>query len=147
MTIKRFVILIFLAGAVALSYTASLPQFAHAADTKVDDPCIDANGNYTDEEWCLNKFKEDPAGLADPAKAKGYFGDVLSTVINLLLIAGALGAFAMFAYGGFRYMTAQDDAGKTKQARDTMQYAAVGLIIMSMVYVFMLIYNNILPHS
>lgn len=129
---------------VAFGYAA---DGAIAAGSGSFDPCLLDDGTVPtpQSDWCLAKFKQDPAGLGDPTTARGYIGDVISTVINLTLIAGALGAFAMFVYGGFRYITAQDDAAKTKQARDTMQYAAVGLVIMSMTYLVMLFYNSIWP--
>ncbi len=95
--------------------------------------------------WDINSFKNDPACLSDPVQAKGYIGDVIGMVLNLVLIAGALGAFVMLIYGAYQYILAQGDPGKAAQGRKAMIYAVAGLIIMAMVYVFILIYNNILP--
>lgn len=89
----------------------------------------------------------DPNCLADPVVARGLLSDTVSMVLNLVLIGGAFAAFAMFIYGAFRYMSARDDPAKTKKARDSMQYAVVGLIIMSLVYVFILIYNGLFPSA
>lgn len=124
---------------ISFSLLSSASLAAEATCSPTDNP--------SSTEWNLTFFKSDPKCLADPVQARGQLGNVISTGITLFLIAGALSAFVMFIYGGFRYITAQDDSSKTKKARDTMQYAAIGLVVMSMVYVFILIYNNILPHG
>lgn len=129
-------LMVLTAGAVVFSHSTSLAQ----------DQCPTYH-DPKDENWDQCDLKEDPANLQDPVSARNLLSGVISMGINILLIAGAFAAFGMFIFGAFRYMTAKDDPAKTKKARDTMQYAIVGLIIMSMVYVFLVIYNNILPSA
>ena len=51
-------------------------------------------------------------------------GQVLRRVLGLVGIV----AFLMFLYGGWLYLSAGGDAGKTKKGKETVVWAAIGLI-------------------
>ena len=64
-----------------------------------------------------------PASLFDGSTA------IVPRVINLMLfIVGVLAIFMMI-YGGIRYVLSGGDNGKVKDAKNTILYAIVGLIV------------------
>jgi len=54
---------------------------------------------------------------------------VLIRVANILAWFGGAIAVIMVIFGGFLYVTSAGDAGKVKKAKDTLLYAAVGLVV------------------
>lgn len=63
--------------------------------------------------------------------------DFQNTVINIINgIIAVLGVVAVvfIVIGGINYMISQGDSGKIKKARDTILYAAIGLIICALAY-------------
>lgn len=61
-------------------------------------------------------------------------GGVLTNVISsLLFIAGTI-AVIMIIVGGIRYITSDGDAAKASQAKNTIIYAIIGLVITVMSY-------------
>lgn len=58
----------------------------------------------------------------------------IQTIVNILLFV--LGAIAVIAIiiGGIRYTTSNGDQGQLKQAKDTILYAVVGLIVAILAY-------------
>lgn len=68
-------------------------------------------------------------GDQDPITgSEGVFARVTSVIA---LIAGII-AVVIIIIGGFMYVTAGSDSGKTKTARDTIIYAAVGLAVIAL---------------
>ena len=70
-------------------------------------------------------------------KPKGEFGNIPSLtvdrivqgVINVFLIGAALIFFFMLVLGGIKWIMSEGDEGKVKSARDQVQNALVGLVI------------------
>ena len=62
------------------------------------------------------------------AKDNDLFGTV-SSVINVILGVMGVVAVIVIILGGFTYMMSSGDAGKTKQAKDTIMYGIIGLIV------------------
>ncbi len=86
----------------------------------------------------------DSGGLDDPSTAYNLLSVLFSNMIELALIAGAITAFIYIIIGAFQWGTAAAGDGKAK-ARQTILYAVAGLIMLSLVYVFISIYNGLLP--
>ena len=62
----------------------------------------------------------------------GAAADLETVIVNIVSgIVGALGLVAVIfiVVGGINYMTSQGDPSKLKKAKDTILYAAIGLII------------------
>lgn len=55
--------------------------------------------------------------------------DILTNILNSIIFISGLIAVVFIIIGGVKYMTSTGDAGKTKQAKDTILYAVIGLII------------------
>ena len=69
------------------------------------------------------------AGLGCPGTSveepEHAVGRIVSTIVAIL----GLVAIIVIIYGGVQYMTSAGDASKIKKAKDTILYAAIGLII------------------
>jgi hypothetical protein len=64
----------------------------------------------------------------------GDLGSNIQNVVNMMLfLLGAI-AVVMIVIGGIRYTTSNGDSSNIKAAKDTILYAAVGLIIAIMAY-------------
>ena len=59
---------------------------------------------------------------------------ILGTVISILLFIAGTIAVIMIIVGGLRYITSDGDAGKASQAKNTIIYAIVGLVVSIMSY-------------
>lgn len=97
-----------------------------------------------EEEGGFNGQLKTQTDLSTPWKAYDALGNLISVLLTLFIIASALMAFGFFIFGAIQWGMAKGGDGAAK-ARSTMIYAAVGLILVACVYVFMLFYNSILP--
>lgn len=72
------------------------------------------------------------ADNAKPASApQDLFGStgVFHTIANVLIFLVGAVAVIMLIIGGFRYVVSQGDAGSVKQAKDTILYAIIGIVV------------------
>ena len=84
--------------------------------------------------------------LANPNSAYGLLGNLIGTLIYIIMIGGAVAAFVFFIVGAIQWGTAGSGDGAAN-GRKTMLYAAFGMVLIALVYVFMIIFNNILPSA
>ena len=85
----------------------------------------------------------DPGALADPHEAYTLLGPLISNLLALALFLGGLAALAFLIMGAIQWGTAGSGEGAAK-GKSTMLYAAIGLIMLGLVYVVILIYNSLL---
>lgn len=101
------------------SFLLFVPAYGLVAAAPVDiipeSACTDA-----DNSPACKKGTDDPI-----TGTKG----VLIRVANILAWFGGAIAVIMVIFGGFLYVTSAGDAGKVKKAKDTLLYAAVGLVV------------------
>lgn len=91
---------------------AVLPEVSYA------DGCIDP---------ATGKWKTECEGIRTSTNAK--VNNMVKNGINLFIgVIGVL-AVAYTIYGGFLYVTSGGDAGKVKQARNSIIYGVVGLVL------------------
>lgn len=102
--------------------TSQLPQQIVSATTdscphneKVPAAVLDAAG--CDDNGSSTNPNESPLATTAIKITNGVIA-VLSIIAVIFII-----------YGGIQYMTSAGDSGKTKKARDTILYAAIGLIV------------------
>jgi len=85
----------------------------------------------SDTALAVNVFDQ-CAGNADSAVCKAQ-GDsatgMVQTIINLLLYVLGIIAVIMIVVGGIRYTTSNGNASQIKEAKDTILYSVVGLIV------------------
>ena len=57
---------------------------------------------------------------------------IASKVVNIFSIIVGIVAVIMIIYGGFRYITSGGDSGRVGNAKNTLIYAIIGLIIVAL---------------
>jgi hypothetical protein len=72
---------------------------------------------------------------ATDADATTGIGEIIKTIINIFSIIVGAAAVIMIIYGGFRYITSGGDSGKVGNAKNTIIYALIGLIIVALAQV------------
>ncbi len=76
--------------------------------------------------------EDDPATECSDADAEQNVNNLIKTVINIFSVIVGVVAVIMIVYGGFKYITSGGDSGKISAAQQTIIYAIVGLIIVSL---------------
>ena len=76
---------------------------------------------------------------AEVKKAAGCSGStdiasVIQTILNSVIAICGIIAVIFIVIGGIKYMTSSGDSGKVKQARDTILYAVIGLIVCALAF-------------
>lgn len=78
--------------------------------------------------------------IKDGVKASGgtssktNVGDLIKTVVNVLLFLLGATAVIMIVIGGIKYTTSNGDSSAVTSAKNTILYAVVGLIVALMAY-------------
>ncbi|MCX6727401.1 MAG: pilin [Candidatus Saccharibacteria bacterium] len=67
----------------------------------------------------------------DP-NAEKKANSLLATALNIFSIVVGIIAVVMIMVGGLKYITSGGDAAQTNTAKDTVMYAAIGLVIVAM---------------
>lgn len=89
-----------------------------------------------------NEKGEVTTKLADPQQAYGLLGSLISMLLRLAIMGAAIVAFIYLILGAFQWGTAASGEGAAK-GRKTILYAVAGLIMSSLVYVFIFVFNQI----
>jgi hypothetical protein len=110
-----------LAVAVVLSTLFAVSAPALAATDVFENTCH--NQSAANSAVCDNVSNKDPV--------TGTNGILYKTTRIVSVIAGIAAVIMMMA-GGFMYVTSAGDSGKATTARNTMIYAAVGLIVIGL---------------
>lgn len=66
--------------------------------------------------------------------ANADFTQILVNIVNYILAFIALLGIIFIIWGGIQYITSTGDTGKTEDAKNTIMYAAIGLLIAAMAY-------------
>lgn len=105
------------------------PSFASVATTTINDKTC---------EHFRNAGQELPAGC-DPAGKKLISDDpnnpdkgYIPTLVNGFIYAAGVVALIFLLIGAIRYITASGDSGRIKQAKDTVLYSIIGLIVVAL---------------
>lgn len=69
---------------------------------------------------------------ADTASSTDGLKQLAADVVNIFSIIVGIVAVIMIIYGGFRYITSGGDSGNVGNAKNTLIYAIVGLIIVAL---------------
>ena len=116
-------ILLSLSLLVSMAVPALVPVAAHAADGIKENLCAGAN---LDVNSSCNT-----GGITD-AEASAKINDILRTVINFFSLIVGVVAVIMVIYGGLKYITSGGDSGNVGSAKNTIIYAIIGIIIVSL---------------
>lgn len=95
--------------------------YAQTATSEISDACDKAKANGAKmPAFCESYQKE---------QTKNPITDTISKIANILAFISGAVAVIMVMYGGFQFMTSNGDSGKVTKGRDTVLYAAVGLVV------------------
>lgn len=75
------------------------------------------------------------------------FGQMISNVLNIVLIIAVILVLFYLIMGGIAWLTSGGDKGKTESARNQITAAVVGLIIIVSSWAIMLFVQNVLKLS
>lgn len=94
---------------------------------------IDCNNPPTSKEEAQCGACQAAGNLSncDPSGAPKTLSDTIATVINILSVFGGALAVIMLIIGGFRYIVSAGNAEQAKNARSTILYAIIGLVIVA----------------
>lgn len=82
----------------------------------------------------INDSGNDVAGCKDEVDLQHQKGDnqaYLTTLLNAFVYAGGLVSVIFIIIGGVRYITSTGDAKRIEQAKTTILYAVIGLIVVA----------------
>ena len=88
---------------------------AYAADCKV-------TGGLKSADNCAKGVQEENGG------------PIFTTAINIMLFVIGILSVIMLIYGGIRYVLSSGDAGAVQNAKNTIMYAIIGLVIAILAY-------------
>lgn len=109
---------------------ALLGLFASAVLLFSLSPVIHAAASDVFDNACSNS-KNNPAVCGG---SKTGLLTYISNVIQVLFIAAGVVAVIMIIVGGIRYITSNGEQGHVKQAKDTILYSVIGLVIAILAY-------------
>jgi heme/copper-type cytochrome/quinol oxidase subunit 2 len=108
-----------LAAAMPLAFAAS----AYAAEGIQQNLCAGANLNVNTD--CNS------GGITD-AQAQQRINDILHSIINLFSLVVGIVSVMMIIYGGLKYITSGGDSGNVGNAKNTILYAIIGIVIVAL---------------
>ena len=112
------------------------PEVNNPKDSSAGNPKDSSAGNPKDSSPKGGSFAQQATeGLKQVGgNDQTSFGDIVSKVINFLLFFVGVISVIMIIYGGVRYTTSAGDSGKVTNAKNTILYAIVGLIVSILAY-------------
>jgi hypothetical protein len=133
--IKKFIKSYALSAVMVLTFLAPtlVPAMANAASTTAPPPSscssTTANGVATGANDATGSTA---VSCSDTSVSNGSVGHIAKEIVSLFsIIVGAV-SIIMIIYGGFRYITSGGDSGRVGNAKNTLIYAIVGLVIVAL---------------
>ncbi len=80
--------------------------------------------------------------LTDKGGSAGI-SSVLSSIIELIVVAGVIASIFMVTLGAFQWITSGGDKEKVSQARSRITYAIIGVILLSIMFVILNVLGGI----
>ncbi len=81
---------------------------------------------------------------ADPSTAGSFLGNLITTLLEMMIIVGALGALLYIILGGIRWVSAGGDKQGLEEARGRITNGIIGLVIIVGGWAIMLFVSGIL---
>jgi len=121
--IKQY--LLIAASTLMLALPAMVPVAASACSTNTADQIASGASQASGGSITCDSSSNATTGI----------GHVAAQVVNIFSIIVGIVAVIMIIYGGFRYITSGGDSGSVGNAKNTLIYAIVGLIIVALAQV------------
>lgn len=116
---KNLAILAATAGLIAVPL-AALPASVSAAEIQNNLKCgtnLDAKG-----VGCNTDIQQGSDGI----------NNIITDIVNIFSVIVGIVSVIMIIYGGFRYVTSGGDAGNVSNAKNTIIYALIGLVVVAL---------------
>jgi hypothetical protein len=110
-----------------------VPAIAHAA-APPKTPTCSTTGSYVNSGAALGSSTAVTCGGSAGVSNSAISTDARKLVGLFSIIVGAVSVI-MIIYGGFRYITSGGDSGRVGNAKNTLIYAIVGLVIVALAQV------------
>lgn len=88
------------------------------------------------QAWSGNCVTTDPKSGVEVATIQG-FECVFRNVVSVAVTLAGLAIFVMLIIGGFKYLTSGGDPKAQEQAKNTMTYAVLGLVLIIAAYLIL----------
>ncbi len=109
-----------------LGLVAPMAAVASAADAAVEESlACGASLNFEQGVGCDN----------DGTEAGRRVDTIVKNVINIISLIVGIAAVVMIIIGGLRYVTSNGDSGQVGNAKNTILYAVVGLVVVALAQV------------
>lgn len=128
---KIKMLIVTLVTSLLFAVSAAVPVTVLAVDPPTSGPKIQDKlcGGATD-------LKFNPStGQCTTGPAESDFNNVLAKIINIISIIVGVVAVIMIIFGGFRYITSGGTSEKVTNAKNTILYGLIGLIIVALAQV------------
>jgi hypothetical protein len=136
---------IIIGGVIALFVPTSVfSNFDNTANISVNaeqSPCeiFNSGGSATKCDSGINKSVK----TVNATNTKESITKFIFSFANILIFISAAVALIYFLYGGFTYLTAGGDGGKSKNAIEIIKNATIGLVIILLAYSLVQILINV----
>jgi hypothetical protein len=127
--LKQFFAVLAVSGALLAPLAAAPAALAQNAN------CSGTQSNITgclETGACLDTTAANCQAAADP---NGSVNRIITTVINIFSLIVGVVSVIMIIIGGLRYITSGGDSGNVTNAKNTILYAIVGLVIVALAQV------------
>lgn len=116
-----------LATFAAIVGLAALPlAFAAPAIVSAQEPNIQENLK------CGTTLKTDSAAGCNIDQGSQGINNIIRDVVNIFSLIVGIVSVIMIIYGGFRYVTSGGDSGNVSNAKNTIIYAIIGLVVVAL---------------
>ena len=99
---------------------------------------------FDDQDANTQGFKYNPTFEGVRPANTGLVSSIIN-IVNALLVLAAITAVVFIIIGGVRYITAQGDEDAVAQAKNTIIYAIIGIIIIILAAVIVSFFTSNLP--
>lgn len=127
--IKNYMIV--MASFLALALPAALPTaVSYAADANC--PGVPAQVASGASKASGGTVQCDPSGGLNSDGAGDTLGELANTIVNIFSIIVGAAAIIMIIYAGFRYITSGGSSERIGNAKTTLIYAIIGLVVVAL---------------
>ena len=120
---KKFTIFIITIFTLFCFSLFSYPTFAEENATRPQDVCDTSIDPELRQSFGCEKFEDN-----------NTLPITITNIVKNIIVVSGLVAVIFIVIGGITYISSEGDSGKTKKAKDTILYAAIGLVICSLAF-------------
>jgi hypothetical protein len=81
---------------------------------------------------CGTKLSTSGSADCDVSGGTDKVNSLITTIVNIFSIIVGIVSVIMIIYGGFRYVTSGGDSGNVSNAKNTIIYAIIGLVVVAL---------------